>query len=229
MDNLVQRDYNEHLRINSEKSNVMDDKYKLSDDPWGNGARDLYTIPMSRVVSLVKNHISYQDSKNNITWLDIGCGGGFVGRAIRKALVENNMNICMEGYDISDTAINRLYDNPSHNPYDILSVVDMEEVTDGSCYKHATIVSLVEVLYYLGTKRPWKKSVDMLWDSLPIGAIVVVADGLIPYQYRDYLKTKADASLLHSYTDPDTVVSEETTSAGKKWKRNLKVRIYQKG
>lgn len=223
MSDMVVRDYEEHLRVNSEKSSAMDAKYQESSDPWGNLARNLYDAPILNLVDKIKDQFQ---STEHIRWFDVGCGGGAVGSAVIKAWEHHCLwYYTLTGCDISESAIsqNVFYESPQ--------VADLEELTPETAkelFKSSNVVTFIEVLYYLGTKRPWKETVDIIWDSLDAGTLVVVADGLIPYQYRDYLASKDNATVLHKYTDDSIVISEEVTSQGKKWQRRLKVRVYRK-
>lgn len=230
MEDKFTRNLEETNVIRSEKASSMEEKYQSSPDPWQNGKRGLYDPLME---SMVKNLLeSTYDlcTKKRFLWVDIGCGGGNVGRAISKALKDRGLSFDMFGCDISPTAIEYLKADPT-SPYSALQCVDIENITDEEAtrlFGVADVISMVEMMYYLGEKKPWKPTIDRLWNSLRSGSIVVVADGLISYQYRDYLKSKDDARLLCEYTDMDTPVCREISDNGREWNRYLKIRIYQK-
>ena len=214
--------------IRSEKSSSMEDKYSKSPDPWKNGERGIYYPMMEKLISelFVDDLVGF----TNFLWCDIGCGGGNVGKAIHKACKDRNKSFNMYGIDISHSAIEYLQQDPE-NPYDVLRCLDIETLDDEeaiSIFNKMDVISMIEMMYYLGEKKPWKKTIDTIWNALHPGTIVVIADGLISYQYRDYLKNKEDAELIVYYTDMETPVCREISDNGREWNRYLKVRIYKK-
>lgn len=214
--------------IRSEKSSAMEDKYAGSPDPWKNGERGIYYPMMERLISEMLT--GDLEDMNLFLWCDIGCGGGNVGKAIYRALKQRYKDFSMCGVDISETAIKYLSEDPE-SPYNVLHCIDIEKMTDEEArdfFKSIDVISMVEVMYYLGEKKPWKSTIDTIWNSLKPGTLVVIADGLISYQYREYLKTKEDAELIVSYTDMETPVCREVSDNGREWNRYLKVRIYKK-
>lgn len=220
------RNLEETNAIRSEKSSAMEDKYSQSPDPWKNGERGIYYPMMEKLVSLLLDKVDI----NYFLWCDIGCGGGNVGRAIHKAFHDREKNFRMYGIDISPTAIKYLQEDPN-SPYDMLRCEDVESLTDEEAQallSPMNVLSMIEVMYYLGENKPWKKTIDTIWNAIDPGTLFVVADGLISYQYREYLKSKDDAEVILEYTDMDTPVCKEVTDKGREWNRYLKVRVYRK-
>lgn len=212
-----------------QKSKDMEDMYAGNPDPWNNGAVRLYDTLMEKAVELVHKHLPDGD----YIWCDIGCGGGNVASGIKFNTDKSDRNVSFYGVDVSENAVKFLQQDDS-SPFHTVEVADLEEFVheDGmkdQLWQQAHVVSWVEVLYYLGEKRPWKRSFDEFWKSLDSGTIVIVADGLIPYQYRDYAKNNLeDAELLESYTDTSRKICTEVRDNGTEWTRWLKVRIYRK-
>lgn len=208
----------------SQKSKDMELMYQKSSDPWGNGERKLYESLLGGTVDKLMNHLSINSP---IVWCDLGCGGGNVTRGFKKFLDAYTENVEFRGVDISETAVSRLQEE---GLYSNVLVCDLETITDTSdvLWKDADVISLIEVIYYLGNMRPWKLSMDIVWSHVKKGAYVIVADGLIPYQYRDYLASKSDAELVESFTETSCPVCKEVRDNGTSWSRYLKVRIYKK-
>lgn len=200
-------------------------RYKGNEDPWGNRERGLYKRIFKKASELAYEHL---DKSDTINIYDIGCGGG----NILDVWIDNapeNCNINLTGCDISSDAIKFLNDRYPEGSFDL---VDLEEyyannplVKLGS----ADIVSIVDIIYYFGTKRDYKDTLDEIWNTVRPGAIVVVADNLIRHFRRDYLANKSDAILLESFTDYSEKICEEVNESGRKWNRYLKVRIIKKG
>lgn len=213
-----------------QKSKDMEDMYAGNPDPWGNGASNLYDDLMKQVVDKVNELMP----DSHYIWCDIGCGGGNVARGVKVNADKTDKTVRFYGVDVSENAVKFLRES-SEQLFDKVEVADLEQFNydpnspEIPLWAQAHVVSWVEVLYYLGEKRPWKHSFNEFWKSIPSGTIVILADGLIPYQYRDYPKNHLDdAELLHSYTETCRKICEETREDGSKWTRWLKVRIYRK-
>ncbi len=139
------------------------------------------------------------------------------------------VRIAPSGVDISPTAIKKL---KSLVPRGIFSQLDIEQFDSNTAeelplWSYADVVSMIEFLYYLGDTRPWKESFMEVWNLMTVGTVLVIADSLIPYQYRDFPKTLTDAKLIDEFTDTSIPVAVEHDE-GRTWTRWLKVRIYEK-
>lgn len=217
-----------------EKSADMEKRYEGGIDTWGNRERRLYQKIFKAAVEKIKGYLN----PNPITevlykWVDVGCGGA----NIIDTIIENEDDSYgweLYGCDLSHVA---LEDVRKRYPEGNFMPVDLEEYCDkyNKCHDEfreylsgADVVSIVDVAYYFGDKRPWKDTMKAIWDDIRPGAIVVVADSLIPYQRRSYFKTMKDAVLLESYTDYSEKVSTEKRADGREWHRYLKVLIYRK-
>jgi SAM-dependent methyltransferase len=206
----------------------MEDLYADNLDPWQNGKRGLYNVLMRQLVSKIALHLTTR----RVEWHDIGAGGGNVLRGIELNRSEIVPGIIFDyaGVDLSPTAVSAILDSREFGFK--FEQADLEEYiydpTNPPLWSSADIISWIEVLYYFGDKRPWKQSFEEFWKGVKPGAIVIVADSLIPYQYRDYLKKHEGAELLDEYTDYTQAVHIETRADGRNWTRWLKVRVYRK-
>lgn len=206
----------------NQKSSDMESIYKVSSDPWGNGERKLYERLLG---STAQKLISILDDKDidveDSEWFDIGCGGGNVTRGFIYNL---GVTPHYKGCDISKSALRSISDlYESVYELDLDTFVPFPSVP----WSNSDVVTLVEVLYYTGQRRPWKQNLEFIVDGMKEHAILVVADGLVRSQYRDYLKSSSKVKLLDSYTIPEPIC-EEVSPTGKKWHRYLKVRLYEK-
>lgn len=209
-----------------EKSNVMEDHYKESTDPWGNRERQLYQKVLKYGSSQLYKYYSETSPHPTVRCYDIGCGGG----NILDTLLENkpdNLEIILSGCDISESAIEFLNKHFSGYARDF-KVIDCEEYSSNNPdpnLNDADIITIVDVMYYWGNKRDYRKSLDEIWSTLKPGAIVLVADSIIPYQRRSYFKSKSDCKVLEEYTEycmPMGKLNDTNKN------RYLKVKIYQK-
>lgn len=216
-----------------EKSADMEKRYEGGIDTWGNRERKLYQKILKKGVQYCFDECHNDESI--ICWFDIGAGGGNVWDTIEEN-IPSGVKLFLKGCDISPVAIEHLQtrgnfrDDVDHEAI----LVDLEEYDHSEVsilrdrLNHANIVSLIDVAYYFGEKRPWKNTMDEIWESLSAGTVVIVADSLIPYQRRSYFSTKDDCICLHDYTDYTVPVSDEVREDGRKWHRYLKVKIYMK-
>lgn len=206
-----------------QRASEMEDLYANDIDPWGNARRGLYNILMKELVEKVESHTD----KESLEWCEIGAGGANVMRGIKH---NATLPINFTGVDLSETAIKALIEDTDFGNefYQMDLETYIHDPEDPPVWNTADVISWIEVLYYFGDKRPWKISFDEFWKGVKPGAIVIVADSLIPYQYRDYLKKASDAILLESYTDQSIAVSKEKRDNGSEWTRWLKVRVYRK-
>lgn len=218
-----------------EKSADMEKRYDQGVDTWGNRERRLYQTILKEAVEKVKQYT--EDPLIQIgrvcNWVDIGCGGANVIDTVEEHSDES-VDFDFYGCDISHVAID---DIRNRYPEGKFLRVDLEEYPNLDDKNHdefrgylsgADVVSIVDVSYYFGDKRPWKETMKAIWDDIRPGAIVLVADSLIPYQRRSYFKAMKDAVLLESYTDYSEKVSTEKRADGREWHRYLKVLIYRK-
>lgn len=212
-----------------EKSNVMEEHYAISNDPWGNRERQLY----QKVLKYGSKRLFELFNKNNnnsrdVYFYDIGVGGGNV----LDTVIENrdkNLILHVGGSDISESAINYLYNSHNYDNYDpSFEILDEEEFyakNENSVLKYADLITIVDVMYYWGSKRDYRTTLDEIWKYIKSGAIVLVADSIIPYQRRSYYKSKSDCKVIEEYTDY-TVPMGQLNDTNKQ--RYLKVKIYQK-
>jgi hypothetical protein len=209
-----------------QRASDMEDLYANNPDPWNNGGRGLYNILMKELVDRMQKYLEH----NVTVWCDIGAGGANVLRGIELHQKQYDKELQYSGVDLSAAAVKQLNESGEFGT-DFVQM-DLEEYVydpeNPPVWNDAAIISWIEVLYYFGDKRPWKESFEEFWKGVRPGSIVIVADSLIPYQYRDYLKKHEEAELLEEYTDYSHEVSIEKRADGKTWTRWLKVRIYRK-
>jgi hypothetical protein len=94
---------------------------------------------------------------------------------------------------------------------------------------------MVDFLQYLGHKRSNGKynrgryvTFDVIWSEIAVGALVIIADGSIPYQFRDYPKKLRDSRLLEAWTDYTMPTITRDPSVPRSTNRYHKYRVYQK-
>lgn len=216
-----------------EKSDVMEQHYSESNDPWGNRQRQLYQKVLkygSQKVFEYFNELHKNDYREDYTPIvelyDIGCGGGNVlDTLIENAPIESRLRL--GGCDISESAIKFLDDHFKEYSHKF-GLIDCEELSSEnppSGLSSADIVTIVDVMYYWGNKRDYRKTLDEIWNSLPYGCIILVADSIIPYQRRSYFKSKSDCKVLEEYTDYSCPMGQLNDTNKNRY---LKVKIYQK-
>lgn len=211
-----------------QRANQMEELYASNPDPWKNRERGLYNILMKEVVDKVLSHLP---DVNPVKWCDIGCGGGNVFDGLLLNANEHGVPLELSGVDMSQSALDWLRSQEKYgNNFQQMDLEEYEYVEETPpVWSSADVVSWIEVLYYFGDKRPWRDSFNEFWRGVKPGTIVIVADSLVPYAYRDYLKNEVgDAELIETYTDYSEAVSVEKRSDGKTWTRWFKVRIYRK-
>lgn len=210
-----------------EKSNVMEKHYAESTDPWGNRERQLYQkVLKAGSCKLFEYYKKDHPASNIIKYYDIGVGGGNV----LDTVIENcpsNIDLRVGGCDISESAINYLNENYKNNSK--FEVIDCEDYNHDESFSEelskADLITIVDVMYYWGSKRDYRTTLDEIWKTIKPGAIILVADSIIPYQRRSYYKNKPDSQLLEEYTDY-TVPMGQLNDTNKQ--RYLKIKIYKK-
>lgn len=198
-----------------EKSNVMEDHYQKSDDPWGNREFGIYRNKLDKAIKDSYDLVG----KKHIKVYDVGVGGGSVLDAFLKN--QGDYEVELSGGDISPAAINYINKN-YEGSYRVIDYEEYDSSEPDEDMQEADIISFIDVMYYFDTKRYYKRTLDQLWESFSSGTIVLVADTLIPYQRRSYYGTFEDSELLEDFTD----YNDPLDNNGKK--RNLKVKIYRK-
>lgn len=212
-------------------SDQMETYYENNPDPWENGSTKLYERLLPNILDNIKEQIDPYLSKNHIEWFDFGIGGGNVVHGFKEGLktVFDKEDIRFSGCDISKSAIERL---ESTGEFGNLYTINLDEMTsEDPLYKdlgNYDVLSMIEVIYYFGKSIGYKVVLDNIWSALKSGAVLIVGDGLVRNQYRDYLSTKEDSELIVSYNDHIVPICKEVSDSGKSWTRYMKVRIYKK-
>lgn len=208
----------------------MEQHYSQSDDPWGNTERQLYQTILKPSVTKVFDHWSNIHEESipfySVYHYDIGCGGGnILDTFIRNT--PNNILLSSGGCDISLSAIERLKEKyPEAYSLDLCDCEHYnydEGVLEGLA--KADIVSIIDVMYYFGAVRDYRQTLDEIWKTIKPGAIILVADTIIPYQRRSYFMKKHDCVLLEEYTEYCAPAGKIN---GSDKNRYLKVKIYLK-
>lgn len=202
--------------VSKEKSDTMEERYTRNIDTWGN--KDRYDDIVQNLVSKVEKYIN----ENSVKWLDLGSGPGWVVDSLRKSA---RKDIVFSGYDISETAIRYGIDNNLLNSDS--KVFDLNDLKFGEkAFYNFKVVSLIDVMYYLGGSgiRDWHETARAIWDNLAQGSILVVADCLVRFQYREFWKSLDGCEILEDYIEYSKPVY--VTDNGNR--RNLKVKIYRK-
>lgn len=209
-----------------EKSCDMEQRYaEQGNDSWGNRERQLYQRILKKAVE-----ICYDSSPTTSPVIyDIGAGGGNVCETWIEHC-PSDVSLLLSGCDISPIAVEFLNEQKYGGRFEL---VDLEEYGHQGTgvledLRKADLVSIVDVMYYFGDKRPYKETLDEIWATIKPGAIVLCADSLIPYQRRSYFSTKPDCEIIADYTDYTEPVSVETRKDGRQWHRYLKCKIYRK-
>lgn len=202
--------------VTKEKSDTMEERYSRDIDTWGNKGR--YDEIVKNLVSKVEGHLQQGEFK----WIDLGCGPGWVVDSLRKA---SKKIIEFYGCDISDTAIKYGIENKLINPDSYVGDLNTLKSDENKFHKYEA-VSLIDVMYYLGGSgtRDWHDTAKAIWDNMKPGTILVVADCLVRFQYREIWKKFEGCQILDEYTE--YVKPVYITEDGKR--RNLKIKIYKK-
>lgn len=218
---VVKRQPNEKL-----KSKVMDEFYQSDIDFFGNRQHNRYKLTMINTVRKIIDLTSHYSFP--MKWHDIGCGSGNLVEAVSNIAQENNTVFRMSGCDISETAAKFCRENL--NLGENFNQCDLEkyEPTTFPLWRNANVISMIDVMYYLGEVRPWKTTFDKLWDSLIPGQLFVLGDCLVRHQYRDYPKLRGDIKIIDSYTEDSVPIDSEKRENGRTFNRYLKIRILQK-
>lgn len=223
-----------------EKSNVMEEHYAQSNDPWGNRERQLYQKVLKygaqKLFEYYKlyemnqyphdNENDYLGPRDHVYCYDIGAGGGNIIDTLIKN-IPNDLTIHLAGCDISKSAILHLESLFSEfdRGFDVLDCEEYYAKNPDYHMRKADIITIVDVMYYWGNKRDYRITLDEIWKTIKKGAIILVADSIIPYQRRSYFKSKSDCKVLEEYTDY-TIPMGSLNNTNKS--RYLKVKIYQK-
>jgi 2-polyprenyl-3-methyl-5-hydroxy-6-metoxy-1,4-benzoquinol methylase len=204
-----------------EKSNVMENHYKESADPWGNTERQIYQRIMKQTVI---NALKYID-KPEVNYYDIGAGGGNIIDTVLKNKEDKVINV--SGCDISESAINWLSNKYHDGKFEVINCDKYLDSNRSKLMNSADLITIIDVMYYFGGngERYYKLTLDELWKTFKSGAIIVVADSIIPYQRRTYFKIKDDCETLMEYTEYCEPVGINRDTGHKKF---LKVKIYRK-
>lgn len=205
-----------------EKSDSMNEHYNKSTDPWHNRERKLYQVVLKKAMI---DSINFTN-KSKIMYYDMGAGGGnVIDTAIENT--PDNIKLQVGGCDISQFAIDYLkkqYDDPSG--FDCMDLEDyLYKDNPVPHFSKADLISFIDVMYYFDTKRYYKITLDEIWKAIKPGAVVLVADSIIPYQRRSYFKTKEDSELLEEFTEYASPVGRLNNSNKNRY---LKVKIYRK-
>lgn len=204
------------LDVTKEKSDTMEERYSRDIDTWRNKNR--YDDIVKDLVQKVEDNIELDKFK----WIDLGCGPGWVVDSFRKA---SKKDIEFYGCDISETAIKYGIENKLINPDSYVGDLNTLKSDEEKFYNYE-VVSLVDVMYYLGGSgiRDWHDTAKSIWDNMKPGTILVVADCLVRFQYREIWKKFDGCQILEEYTEYVKPVCY--SDDGKR--RNLKVKIYKK-
>lgn len=208
--------------VTKEKSDTMEERYTRDIDTWHNNGR--YDDILKGVVKRVEKLLD--KSKSKFKWIDLGCGPGWI---IKSLKLSTTNNIEYTGCDISNVAINYGVREGILSEDSYVDDLNELEFNVGKFYNY-DVVSLVDVMYYLGASessdstRDWHKSAEAIWSNIKPDTILVVADCLVRFQYRDYFKKLDGCEVLDEYTE----YCKPVYYTEKGIRRNLKVKIYRK-
>ena len=203
---------------NKDKTADCIDLYKDNDDPWGNRETQRYAKAFHKAALDSIEAVG----KDTVTVFDVGCGGANIVDGFINACPDN-VTLKIGGCDISQDSIdwiNERYDGD----FVVYNMEDFDSKNPLPELVNADIVSIVEVAYYWDVKKRYTEVFDEVWDAIKPGTIVLVADSLIPYQRRSYLKKKDNCQVLEEFTD----YTEPVTVTANNSRKFLKVKIYRK-
>lgn len=212
---------------------TMLEAYRLDLDFWGNGERRLYhTVTKSLAEFLVKSVSSVRDS-TMVFWCDVGCGAGFFLEGMSETLRAQGPLLIPSGVDISPEALRRCR---MVVPYAAVeSTTDFMEVNlddykrgEGNSvmpWINADVVSFIDTLQYF---KNYRQTFKEIWDGLKVGTVVVVADGMVRSNLRDFPASLDDAAQIGSWTDYSVAVTPRDPNEKLSKNRYLKYRIYRK-
>lgn len=199
--------------------------YKVSDDPWDNKSTGLYKRILIPYVKFLEDRFP-----ETMRIFDIGCGGGNILDAFYDISEEP---LKFSGCDCSEEAIESISKNYKDSRFFVTDIETHFSDKDTNeewvkSMREADVVTFIDVVYYLGAKRWYRRTLEEIWDSLKPGQIFFYGDNLKRHNYRAFTKSLPGAKVLYEYTNYDEIVSSFTDSNGRTFNRYFKGLILEK-
>ena len=205
----------------------MLDAYRQDLDFWGNGERKIYH-PLTQSLSkfLVKNVSCVRDSAMHF-WCDVGCGAGFFLEGLCESMRAEGRVVLPSGVDVSPEALDRcrqLYPHGEFVEIDLDTYLHKEGHTVVP-WINANVVSFIDTLQYF---KNYRRTLAEIIAGVQVGTVIVVADGMIRSNLRDWLKNVDEVAYIGGWIDYSTPVTPRDPNNPKSKSSHLKYRIYQK-
>lgn len=168
--------------------------YQKSEDPWNNKGKYVKWFESLGSTSTFLNNL--EGSKIHL--IDIGCGGGNVLEGLITKFLEVTDDIKVSGIDISPTAISYLRTDDRFKEYSPDFIEDsisdenfnLKRIISMAHPSSITIVSIVDIFYYISSTKIWHRAADLIDRDLPVGSYIIVGDSAGSSTYRNYYINK---------------------------------------
>lgn len=223
--------------------------YKIDLDFWGNGERKLYnTITKSLVQFFVdrgyfgpKTVTKEPDVVMHdgtpltvidltgfvVNWCDVGCGAGFFFEGLVESAEAAGLIVQSSGVDISPEALARCRSLwPSGEFTEVnLDTYKRLEANYTMPWIAADVVSFIDTLQSF---KDYRRSFNEIYNGMKLGAFIVIGDGMIRSNFRDYPRSMDTVATVGAWTDYSMVVTPRNHEEPGSKNRYLKYRIYRK-
>lgn len=207
---------------------TMVEAYRRDLDFWGNGERKLYHTVTKSLAEFLLKHCSCVRDNTFTFWCDIGCGAGFFLEGVSATLRALGPILVPSGVDVSPEALARC--RKVFNMTNEFVEVDLDTYkrSEGHHFMpwiNAQVVSFIDTFQYFKNYRATFKEI---LDGLQVGTVIVVADGMVRSNLRDYPKSVEGVACLGEWIDYSMAVTPRDPGNPKSKQQHLKYRVYQK-
>ena len=206
---------------------TMLEAYRRDLDFWGNGERKLYhTLTKSLSKFLAENVGPVRDNAMHF-WCDIGCGAGFFLEGLCETMRAEGPLVIPSGVDVSPEALTRCRTLWPHGEF-VEVDLDKYKRLEGNMtmpWINADVVSFIDTLQYF---KNYRETFKEIYDGLQVGTIIVVADGMVRSNLRDFPKSMDSVACVGEWIDYSTPVTPRDPSNPKSKQQHLKYRVYRK-
>lgn len=220
---------------------TMLEAYRLDLDFWGNGERKLYHIVTRSLANFLIDNVTSVGGNTMVFWCDIGCGPGYFLEGMRETLRKPGFDVVgspnetsrpgpvliPSGVDVSPEALQRC--RQVFQLDDFIEVnLDTYKRSEGNLvmpWINADVVSFIDTLQYF---KNYRRTFNEILEGLQTGTVIVVADGMVRSNLRDYPGTLDNVAAIGSWTDYSTPVTPRDPGDPHSKNRYLKYRVYRK-
>lgn len=200
--------------------------YRRDLDFWGNGERKLYHVVTKSLAAYLVEKCSLD---HYIYWCDIGCGPGYFLEGVTEVLRAHDRVVLQSGVDISSEALARCHQVFELGNNEFVQVnLDEYKRSDGNLvmpWINADVISFIDTLQFF---KDYRRTFKEIVAGLRPGTVVVVADGMVRSNLRDFGKTLDGLALQAEWTDYSTPVTARDPNKPGSKNLHLKYRIYRK-